>query len=987
MWIAIIAAIALGIGAFATAVYQATQKAPQETQEGSFTAPRSSYGDALPIIVGTMQVDSPIMIAAHKFFGSRVFNNGPVSSFNDNPEDERMAGEPTYTAQQKATTYYAGSIDMVLSQRIRDAAGNTVSTVRLRKIWLDDGLIWNGERFANPLTSSMSLLDADPNVNGPGPGGSVKYPGGWIGPGNPGSSVWWTGGVQPIPDGQLVPDLIGAAQYVWDDAWNGSRWVKGQGLERIRFYSGAYSETVDPFFYTFNPMGAGSYPAYNHLVRLVFADFFFGMSGSVPKITAEITQSCPAPEIGDSIGLTPDGLNVNPVSFLYQVLTNPLFGASNKVPPVNVASFSAARATVGSEGIGLSYRLVRPIKLESLVDQIMSHIDGVLYQEPSTGEIHIALNREAVSIATFTEADLLEGPDLEKTSWDSTVSQMRITFSQRGLAANGMTASQIAVAKDPGLTDDNGAADTFDEQSDTIFSAGVASIIAARKLAAANSPLIKMTIAIKRTAVALALRPLDVFTLSYKGLFSNAVMRIAQIDLGTIEDGATRITAIQDRYVPPPIIAPPQPPANVPTTIPRPNVSITKYRISTAPYPIARIGYGPEARNVLTSAYNGGTYLAERGFNYDRFMILAKRPYPSANSFDFKIVDAFGENPTQTGRGSYTPCGTLGDDIVNWSLFTDGVMSTPFDIIGVESYALDRLVSGSVQTNGRNIILIDEEFILIESFTRTSSTSIQVTQYHRMIWDSQCDSGAGATGNWMPGHTAGADVWFFDLRFENEFTLSEPIPSNDFQADNFQASTTDPFAQFYGTGFGSGRYDFTITNVDPSKTNLDLLVPSRFIQDRANLFLPIRRLYANTIVGSSLSAAPAATTLDVQLVASSGNVGSANPREPIRVIPFDSATYIAGSYDSSAPPIDSDLSQWLGGRDNIRIRYRIPAISSTLVTAALSPSANNHRLTIPAEATTRTLQMFVYMMATDSDRSSALQMSRPRAFNFTLTRP
>jgi len=986
--IVIIAAVA--IGALTTALFGAFKKAPGETQEGSLTGPRSSFGDAIPIIIGTMQVDSPITIAATCFFGSKVLSGDP-DTWDGQIIDPDIVNEPSYYPAQKAAIQYAGALDIVLSQRLFKNNA-PLSTLRLRKIWYGDNLLWSGENWATPLTYSSDLLSADPNVLGPDNG--LNYPGGVTDTGNAGPKAWYFGGYETQTTEGEATSLIGAYLFgVGYPGYNGTRYTKSQGLDRIRFYCGNGNEEMNPFFLSqAGPLlGSGDYPAYSNLARLVFSNFFFGLGPSIRPITAEITQSCPAAEIGDVSGLMQNGRDVNPVSFLYQLLTNTQLGGSPKVPAIDLADWSIARAAVAADGLGLSYRMQSRVKLSSVIDQVLQHIDGILYQEPTLGTLKIALNRDLLPnaiVPKFTAADMLEPPEIEKTTWEATVSQARLTFSMRGLAANGMTAQNVAVAKDPGLANDN-QVDTLDDQIDTVFDPLVANLLAARKLAIANTPLLKITQKFKRSADAMGLRPLSAFDFDYPewGIVKIRC-RVVSIDFGNLEDNAVSIVAIQDRFVPAPIVAAPKPPLNIPVTLRRPDVTIANYRMEAAPYALARCGIQGDARRVLSTATMIGVYGAPKGELFDRFMMIAKRPYVGANFFSWQLRDTTDNIILETKLVPYTNSGTLDTTIASQTATTTGVVGG-FTISGIDGNAIARMTSG-LKRDGRNVVLIDSEYLLIETFTILSATSISVTNAHRMLWDSP---NAPTGPNWIPVHNIGATVWFFDLRDQAGMAarLSAPIASNAFTLTAAFPSPSGPFDRPFAAGYGTARYQAILANADSLKNNLKVTASAVVLADRANNPYPTRR---TAIDGPSnfpdlfVTLPSASSTLDIDLEPPSGYQPGLNPREGFDIFPFDSSLYIT-SYEEEIFPLlvgaNYAPATWL--KDNFKVWYRIPALPAFAAlrnAPAQIGSGGLYRFTFPTGLNSRTVEVFI---ARSFDHPYGYAMlGQARAITMTLNR-
>lgn len=980
MFIFLVIVAALSLASLIVAAV-AAKRPDDQKQEGVMQGPRSNYGDPIPIIFGTIQVDSPICICARDFFAEVPFAQGHTP-----------IGIPTYSDADITTNQFRGSLDMLLSRRLTNAAGSPLSTIRLRKIWYGDNLLWNGENFGVPVTNSGSLLSWDPNVNN----GAAK-PGGVVSEYEVGSG-WWYGGINPKSSAGNGGPVLGG----FLNTWNGSTWTEGCGLERVRFYAGNGAETIDPTMST-NQF----YPAYSNLVRLVFANFWFGPQQSILEVTAEITQSCPAPELGDSFGLM--SLDVNPINVIFQLLTNPMFAGSTKMPQIDLPSFIAARTTVGNEGLGVSYRAVSPIKIRNMVEALLVVVDGVLYQEPTTGKIAIVLNRLVQSVVpSFTANDLLAKPSFNKTTWEATFSQSRITFTQRRLAANGMYATSVAVAKDPGLAAANGTFETLEETSDFAFDPNVANIMAANKLAIANSPLVKTELTFKRTANAMALRPGACFDFTYDPLgIGKTRMRVTSVDQGTLEDNSVKVAAIQDRYVPPPIVSAPKPPNQTVIVPPTPKfftASVYTQQI-TAPYPIARMGLGGDPRKLLTSGQFSDIYAQPSGYNYDRFLFLAKRPYPKATRLDVQFADTR-DGSVFNMQVPYTPSGTTLDAIPAFQLTNSLTVTTSdFRISGIEADTMATLSASGLKRNGQNIVLIDQEFILLETFTVLSASSINVTKYHRMIWDSPIDQ--VTSGAWAPAHSTNATVWFLDCRDQstmrkkltplfdsNAFTPIEPMVGS----GNIAFTPATPWDRKYASGYNTGRFEYVSNNVDPAFRNIPTSSSGLTIAERAALMMPPRQQWLShssaTGFVSVLTVPGASATYDIQwgeLIDGTRRSRSGQPREAdFLVTPFDASTFPNFVAEENDPLVDgwSNMTSPRRDADSYEVWYNcleVPAFA-TLRRATYMGTAGVLRFAIPVEATTRTWRLYVRRAyKAYSDRAVSMY-SAPRGVLLTITR-
>lgn len=908
------------------AVISATmQPKVEDTRTQDFSGPRSNYGEPIPYVFGTVQVASPLCIYGGGARAGNVFGTS----------DE-------YDATDKADQYFV-TLDLVLAARIK-SAGTSIGSIRLRRLWYGDSLLWDGTRSGYaPLTTSKTLLEADPKVNdigldGSRPGGITFLPGS----DNDYSGAWWFGGIiKPNPNTH-GGEVLG---YHWA-AWGGSSWTQCYGLERVRFYAGNGSDVSNAVISgQLNANGGAMvYPAYPDLIRVVLEDFCFGPQPSMREISAELTCACPAPAIGDIQGLWgPQLLDVNPISVLYRLLTMPEFCGSSKVGPIDIASFTTARQRVQEDGLFMSYELRTKETGNDLIETILDHVDGFLFQEPTDGSIKIKLYRPALEgeyVPKFTDSQVLALTSLEKTTWAATFSQSRITFNLRGSAGNAMYAQSVAIAKDPGLGLNNELEEILESTIPTVYDGDVANNIAARKLAVGNAPLVKVVLEFSRLvnstgATAVGFRPGDLFDWDSDAYgFENFRMRVTNINLGRIDDNRIRVTAIQDRFVPPPTQAAPKPPQGPPPAPLKPDVQITVSRMITAPFELASIDLGPHARNQINNGQVndiGQTYVTVKGLCYDRFFMLAKRPYAGAASFAWNLIDNDTGLRYPTKSIPYTPCGTLLDAVAALPVQNKATSSTPFRVGGLSSSDLAYFVNGFFR-DGRNLILLDDEWILVEAFTVLDSSTIQITTSRRMIWDSAC--AFSATDLWIPAHTVGANVWLVnanDIRQADK--LSDLLPSNKLVIDFFSGP---PRAwnlwQIYASGYGTAKYKYEISNQSVSSRNLLTTSALQILEDRANRIATPRAVpidYNYTLPSVTNGVVYNSTVLNIPTANTSVKVRFDKARNSkdsdFLVIPWD--TDASGGYPIAQK--DQDLATFRGTEGSVLAYPKLIAYSSS----------------------------------------------------------
>lgn len=359
-----------------------------------------------------------------------------------------------------------------------------------------------------------------------------------------------SGGPYPGPIGPAktdffvnIPDLFGGN-------------TSGGGLKgNLAFYGGQFDQPIDTYVSGFVP--AGELPAYRGQCHAVFGKpFYIGTSNSLKQFSFELSR------FSNSLGLSTDinviGDDLNPMEILYYVLTDDWGAMGTPTNEINITSFQDAAATLASEGNGMSILANNPNDAKVIVDEILQQVEGTMFVDPSTGLINVKLVRNDYIVSdlpVYDESNILSLKNFNRTAWSQTFNEVRITYRDRGKGY----AQSTAIVQD--MANINAQQRRLSQTQDFpgVHTATLATQIAARTLAVISVPLFTVDIVLDRTAATLL--PGDVFVLEWDAYqIASAVMRIQQVDQGSLETGQVTITAIQDSFASKvPVFAPPLP--------------------------------------------------------------------------------------------------------------------------------------------------------------------------------------------------------------------------------------------------------------------------------------------------------------------------------------------------------------------------------------------------------------------------------------------
>lgn len=369
-----------------------------------------------------------------------------------------------------------------------------------------------------------------------------------------------------VPVAINKPDLFGG-----DD--------RGGGFQGpATFYAGEFDQIRDTYM---TEIEGDDYPAYTGQAHIVFKRVYIGTSPQLRKMSFEL-ERMPNP-LGLSQAINEIGKDINPISALYDLMTSAVGWGGAFVDPADIddAAFEAAATTLAAEENGCSIKLARPNEVASTIQEILRQIDGVLYQDPSTGKITITLIRfdyDVNTLPVFDASNIEDISDFTRSSWVETYNQMKVTFTSREkFYSTGTGAAQdLANINAQGKLRSNQIAFPLCTEAE------LANKLAARELSQQNVPLFQATMQVNRQAN--VLRPGAPFVLVWpKYRLVSAVMRVTRLRLGELLDGRIVAEVIQDSFsAGNAVFAPPTPTLWNPIT--RDAVDATDFLVTEAPY-------------------------------------------------------------------------------------------------------------------------------------------------------------------------------------------------------------------------------------------------------------------------------------------------------------------------------------------------------------------------------------------------------------------
>ena len=397
--------------------------------------------------------------------------------------------------------------------------------------------------------------------------------------------------------------------------------------------------------------------------------------------------------------------DMNPAHIIRACLTNRVWGLGYPDGDVDDVAFAYAADMLYAESLGLSLIWDTPIEIEEFIVTVLEHISANLYVEPSTGKWVLKLIRQDYNAA---ELPVYDGSVIERVEnytrrhlgeLTNTVTlkyQLRrdVDFDQGGAILENLASGvgQMGVAADVpssvtlhniGLINMMGGEIVNQELNyPGISRPDVANAVAARELANLSAELSAATLVMSR--VGHKLRPGSVFKLTWPEYgITEEIMRVTEIDTGTLTDGRLRVGVIQDL-------------AGVGTAVyAEPSSSLWTDPIAK---PVA-----PPHRQLLEAPYwhwvqriGEGSAWADVEDDEARLIVCAAKPTDS--TLDAGISTRISPAAYQHyGYGNFTPYALLAEDV--------GKTDVVFTVTAAQD--IDKAVIGGYAYLGNEIVAVE----------------------------------------------------------------------------------------------------------------------------------------------------------------------------------------------------------------------------------------------------------------------------------------
>lgn len=237
--------------------------------------------------------------------------------------------------------------------------------------------------------------------------------------------------------------------------------------------------------------------------------------------------------------------DLNPAEAIFEVLTNDIWGCGGTAETLDIESLLRLGATCEDEGLGVSVVYTNVSNANVLIDNILTHINGVRYNNPKTGKLTFKLLRNDYDEDKLKKFDVSNSNDLSFTrlDWHETVSSISATFTD---AEHYFDNGQVFV------TDLANIKITHTQKQNNVDASyfttpANAKTMAQTQLYSLAYPLSAIEFTCNRYAYDLTVGEAIKVNWSVYGI-KNMIFRVSSIDYGSLTSGQIKVSAIEDVF-------------------------------------------------------------------------------------------------------------------------------------------------------------------------------------------------------------------------------------------------------------------------------------------------------------------------------------------------------------------------------------------------------------------------------------------------------
>lgn len=295
----------------------------------------------------------------------------------------------------------------------------------------------------------------------------------------------------------------------------------------------------------------GKTPANAVSFRGVGTIFFTGNGGNggfywtanapfIPPIAVEARRA--------PVGLDPQyamiGPDANPIHIIYECLTNTDWGMGAAPYQFDTANWESEALNLFNDDFGISLRWTKQTRIEDFVNEVLDHILAAFSIDPLTGLLKIKVFRDDYNEATLPRFDQTNSQikAFGRKTWGETVNEIVGTWTN---PENGK--EETSAIQDIANVVNQGAVISDSRNYYGVRNVDLLNRLIARDLRSASAPLASAELECSREAAYLVAGDVVRVNFPHKQI-GNKVMRVMEVDRGTIENPTVKLKLLEDVF-------------------------------------------------------------------------------------------------------------------------------------------------------------------------------------------------------------------------------------------------------------------------------------------------------------------------------------------------------------------------------------------------------------------------------------------------------
>lgn len=310
----------------------------------------------------------------------------------------------------------------------------------------------------------------------------------------------------------------------------------------LHFYPG--NDVQEPNAYMTGVLGE-QFPGYRSVCHAIIEGMYIGTQKYIKAPAFEASRYPNQLAVADDMHII--GEDCNPVCFMFELLTNQVWGVGKPASDIDLVAWRAVAETVFNEGFGVSMIYNGSASADQILSDILRHIDGVIFPNPSTGLLTIRLARHdyvKADLPHYDARDIQGGIKFSRPSWSETKNTLTVTYTnrERNYDVGSTVVQDLAniMVRGGELTPEEISFDAFT----TLPPVQAAAARASRVLA---YPLAKGSVTLNRRARKTL--PADVIRITWPELgLADVVFRVTNVDRSAITQNLIGLELVEDIF-------------------------------------------------------------------------------------------------------------------------------------------------------------------------------------------------------------------------------------------------------------------------------------------------------------------------------------------------------------------------------------------------------------------------------------------------------